>query len=73
MATVFTFTYYGFKKADLKSDANSTTVDEKTIASLKANVACEMAKGGDCRSPTNTSLPSSQQLYSTWAYQYWPY
>ncbi len=28
---------------------------------------------GDCRSYTNPSLPTSQQDYSTWAYQYWPY
>jgi hypothetical protein len=27
----------------------------------------------DCRSYANTSLPSSYQDYSTWAYQYWPY
>lgn len=27
---------------------------------------------GDCRSPANTSLPSGQQAYSTWAYHYWP-
>lgn len=31
---------------------------------------------GACRSPMNTSLPTTpvnQQEYSTWAYQYWPY
>ena len=32
---------------------------------------------GDCQSPRNLSLPTftlpSQQEYSTWAYQYWPY
>lgn len=46
MATVFTFTYYGCKKADLKSDANSTTVDEKTMALIKSDVASQMAKEG---------------------------